>query len=500
MSSSSSGVSILSMLLPLLLAAAIAAGAVTGSVDLAFLKNGKIQYAYTGTATVAGETTHLSADASLDKGVPFFQATKNGLAVQLKNGLFTCAEDGSVQYSQAVDGVVLEGIKEGVGYLADGGLKADLEKLLPYFCDIAGYNAFSLQLSYETDESGRAVTRFVAQTTPIQLLSAVQRWMMVRASDPQLKETISHLHLVNLPVVQIAALSMGSDLGTLLSGALLSAGDSMKYALTDGLYNGDILNIRLYLDGTLCQGALQYAYLQISDTVNSNDFYISAMYDRDQDGVSSLSAYMTLYGLQAAELTASWTEDGGVNVIAHCSIPSYFYNRNDTYAYKDFYGGDLSFQYEPKADGPKISLDVSAYSSRYSPSLTLRYESQTLDFLVIENPSYDYSSYQYANLSPYLRGIFSWDDSAYSLYAEGREFRLEGEGTYEASSGRFHQKGKFGLSLTSEYASPKEAFFNLEQTFTCAPDAYRLTQHLDAAARNGESLLVYDDSHALTVR
>ena len=495
---SSSGVSLLTMLLPILLAVTIALG-VTSGVDLTFLKDGGVQYDYEATCTLQGETKQMSVSASLDKGVPAFKATLGDQSVQLKNSLITMTNQGEVTDSQVVPGVALEAVKEGLGYLADGGLKDDLNVLLPYFADILSYNAYTLTTESRTNEEGRPVTYFTVETTPIRLLSALQRWMMVHGSDPQLRKDINDLKALQLPVVQLASMSLGGDLGSLAGKGLIGLADSLKYSLSSGVRGLRALTMNIYLSGTLDGGRLAEGYLQVSDALDSQVFWLNAYYQIMEDGSSRATVYCSIYSLEVLTAEAVWDESGKVDVSAHWAIPSYISTSDNQPTFDDFTGGDFLFRYEVKKGRPKISLDLSVYNRDYSPSVTLRYESRRLDFLFIENPDYDSRSYQYSYLSPYVRGVFSWDDSAYTLYAEGREFRLDSKGTYDAAEGSFHQKGQFDLRLADETTFPRETSWSLEQTFSLSDRTLRLVQHLDACGRDKESLIVYDDSHVLAI-
>lgn len=496
---SSSGVSLLTMLLPILLAVTIALG-VTSGVDLTFLKDGGVQYDYEAVCTCQGETKQLSLSASLDKGVPAFRASLDDQGVQLNNGILTVTDQGETADSQIVPAVALEAVKEGLGYLADGGLKDDLNVLLPYFADILSYNAYTLTTESRTNEEGRPVTYFTVETTPIRLLSALQRWMMIHGSDPQLREDINSLKAANLPVVQLTSLSLGGDLGALAGKGLVSWADSLKYSLSSGVRELRALTMNIYLSGTLDGGRLTEGYLQVSDALDSQVFWLNAYYQETEDGSSRATVYCSVYSLEVVNASAVWDRSGkSADVSAHWTIPSYISTSDAQPTFDDFTGGDFLFHYECKKNSPKISLDLSVYNRDYSPSVTLRYEARRLDFLCIENPDYDSSSYQYSYLSPYVRGVFSWDDSAYTLYAEGREFRLDGKGTYDAAEGSFHQKGQFDLRLADETTSPRETSWSLEQTFSLSDRTLRLVQHLDACGRDKESLIVYDDSHVLAI-
>ena len=474
--------SILSILLALMLVLGLAAG----SAGLPPVKSVCLDYTYSATYNAMGQAGQLSAGLSLKDGTAAFHFSDGENSLSLQDGGLDLPGLGLSQEEAALAAQMAQ-------YAFDGRLQKDLASLRPYFNDLLSYNAYDMQVRSLVD--GCNATQYTIDTSPLRLLGALQRWIMIRGTDPQWKAALDQLEIAQLPLVRQWLPDGNDTFGAAVSSYLLLAGTGLSSALCGSMYGAEALKMRIHAECIVVDGQLRSGMLQIGDPEEMDDgIWLEVSYQSadETDQAHTASLILCQDGKTLISASADW-------------VPHVRFNARGTWLFPaggSYYsGGDLSFQCLIGQQGlDSLGLHVSVYDPTGSPSFSLSYEDHQLSFLYIQNPSY-YHSYSENDLPSFLRASLFWDSDSYTLFASGSRFEASGGGTYERTGDGFHQKGEVNVKTWPSYgAEPTAVTIRLEQDFTFGPHNFRLIQHLDAGTPGTVPVLTYDDRHSLTLR
>lgn len=452
-----------------------------------------IQYNYEADYTVSGLPGKLSANLSLDHGTPTLRFSGAGVSLLLQNGVLSLPG--------ALDEESGRAAGELIQYALDGSLRQDVQALLPYLSDALSHNGYTLRTSQVTEESGRPLQRAEIDTTPLRLVGAVQRWMLLRAGNENMLAAIRDSRLAQLSCVKKA---VGDSLSDAVSRMLYQGGVALTQTLNDGAYPSAavVAAIPIHLTWDTYRDAVVAGSLQIGDpNEKATGVWIEMSFrigERGQDSAAFLTVQQE--GKELIAASAQWAQ-GKIVVDGKWNIASGSM-------------GDVSLHYQETRTGPVFDLNVAVYGQYASPSLTLAYADRELTFQYLPNNRYSY--YYYDGYVPdddsdvsapfpvtsglnFIQGTLAWDDNSYTLRARNDSYEVRGEGTYERSSGAFRQAGDIQVIPLTAYRSDP-VVIHVEQDFSFSSSLFRLSQRLEAGAQGVPAAFTYQDSHTLTIR
>ena len=508
-SSTGIGPSLLAILAVLCLAVGLASGSTPASLASA-IRDASFEYDYNASYNLSGQTGMLSADLSLDHGTPTLHFTDGEHVLTLQDGQLALSA-GSGPAELILPPSAWDAAGEILQYLGDGGLQRDMEALKPFFSDLLRYNAFTLTADAVPRPAdlgpgaAETVMRYTLDTTPVRLVGALQRWLVIRGTDPQLKAALNEMEIMRLPFVQNALEDARIDLGAAAARALLSAAKSLSAPIVQIPSDGDQnALLPIHLEGIRNGDVWESGLLTVGNPEKKDrDIWAELRFSAEGPEADSADLTMRYQGETYVTAHADWICQDRIRIDGSWAFPT----SGSQYA-----GGDFCLACSRTETIPRLELSLSVYGESSSPTLALSCADRQLSFLYIQNTSVSpldglycddategYLSAQ-ADQPSFVRGALSWDDSTYSVYLRSNLFEFQGQGDFERTGDGFHQKGDFHLALQSREAS---SYFDvhLEQTLTIGPRSFRMTQHLDACPSGVPvPLLTYDDRHALSIR